>query len=167
MSGFSDFMDKVGAFASKAAEKTKDVASAAATKTKQVSRIAKLNMDISGQKDTIKKAYTELGKLYYEAHHDAPEEGLAQVSQQIDMAMATIASMEEEIVQIQAAMAIEAAQKDVSFESVVDQTEAEADVEVEIHVEEPAGEEDHEEPSQEEGQEEFHEEPHDDGPSWN
>ena len=94
MSEFNDFMAKVGQIASKAAEKTKDIAAVAATKTKQVSRIAKLNMDISGQKDAAKKAYTELGKLYYESHHDAPEAGLAQVCQQIDIAMASIASMD-------------------------------------------------------------------------
>lgn len=166
MSGFSDFMDKVGAFASKAAETAKDVAGVAATKTKQVSRIAKLNMDISGQKDAAKKAYTELGKLYYESHHDAPEAGLAQVCQQIDIAMASIASMEEEIARIKESMTADEQAQDADFASVVDQTEA--DVEVEIHEEET-----HEEPH-EEYHEEYQEPPHeeyhenqDDGPHWN
>ena len=158
MSGFKDFMNKVGAFASKAAVKTKEIAGVAATKTKQVSHIAKLNMEISGQKDVAKKAYTELGKLYYEAHHDAPEAGMEQICQQIDMALASVASMEEEIARTRAEMT--EAPEDADFETVVDQTQADADVEVEIH-EEPH-EEDHEQ---------YQEEPHwdnqDEGPHWN
>lgn len=141
MSGFNDFMNKAGAFASKAAEKAKDAAVAAASKTKQLSRIAKLNMDISGQKDTVRKAYAELGKLYYEAHHDDPELAMAQVCQQIDMANAAIAALEEEIASLKAAEDEEAV--DADFAAVVDETEA--DVEVEIReepiVEEPVPEE--------------------------
>lgn len=152
MSGFNDFLSKAGDFASKAAgkakdlagvaaEKTKDFASTAAERTRQVSRIAKLNMDISTQKDTIKKAYAELGKLYYEAHHDAPEGLLAQVCQEIDLANAAIGAMEDEIAQLKQAMAEEdAPAEDADFEAVVDETAAEADVEVEIQVEEPAPE---------------------------
>ncbi len=149
MSGFNDFMNKAGAFASKAAEKAKDAAVAAAAKTKQLSRIAKLNMDISGQKDTVRKAYAELGKLYYEAHHDDPEQAMAQVCQQIDMANAAIAALEEEIASLKAAEDEEAV--DADFAAVVDETEA--DVEVEIQ-EEPAEEPVAEEPAVEEPAEE-------------
>ena len=133
MSGFNDFMNKAGAFASKAAEKAKDLAGVAAAKTKQLSRVAKLNMDISGQKDVIKKAYMDLGKLYYESYHDAPGEGFAQACQEIDIAKAAIASMEEEIAAVKAAA--EAAGVPVDgeiFEDVVDATEAAAGIEVEI-----------------------------------
>lgn len=142
MSGFNDFMDKAGAFASKAAGKAKDLASVAAAKTKQVSRVAKLNMDVSSQKDVIKKAYTELGQLYYEAHHDAPEPALAAACGQIDEAQAAIAALEEEIARIKQTMDEQA--EDADFESVVDKTEAEADVivqivEEELHVPTSAG----------------------------
>ena len=141
MSGFNDFMNKAGAFASKAAEKAKDAAVAAAAKTKQLSRIAKLNMDISGQKDTVRKAYAELGKLYYEAHHDDPEQAMAQVCQQIDMANAAIAALEEEIASLKAAEDEEAV--DADFASVVDETEADVEVEIQEEpiAEEPAAEE--------------------------
>ena len=136
MAGFNDFMDKAGAFASKAAEKAKDLAGAAAVKTKQVSRIAKLNMDISAQKDTIKKAYAEIGRLYYEAHHDAPDPTVVQACGDVDTAKEAIAKMEAEIAQLKAEMGPEA--NDADFESVVDETAAQADVEVEVTVEEPA-----------------------------
>ena len=136
MAGFNDFMTKAGALASKAAGKAKDLAGTAAAKTKQLSRIAKLNMDISAQKDDMKKAYAELGKLYYEAHHDAPDETCAPLCAQIDAAAAAIASLEEEIAQIRETM--DAEPMDADLEEVVDATETEAGVEVEIEVEEPA-----------------------------
>ncbi len=137
MAGFNDFMDKAGAFASMAAEKAKDLASVAAAKTKQVSRIAKLNMDISGEKDTIRKAYTELGRLYYEAHGAAPDAAFAQSCQEIDVAKEKIAAMEEEIAQLKQEIGEDAAAQDADFEAVVDQTEDAAGVDVEITVEEP------------------------------
>ena len=135
MSGFNEFMGKVGFLANKAAEKTKDLAAVAAEKTKQVSRVTKLNMDISGQRETIRKAYAELGRLYYEAHKADPEPDLAQVCLQIDQANDAIASMEAEIARIKAESG---ESQDADFESVVDATAAEADVEVEVTVEEPA-----------------------------
>ena len=135
MAGFNDFMDMAGAFASKAAEKAKDLASVAAVKTKQVSRIAKLNMDISAQKDTIKKAYAEIGRLYYENHRDDPDPAVVQACQEVDTAKEAIARMEAEIAQLKMEIGPEA--EDADFESVVDETAAQADVEVEITVEQP------------------------------
>ena len=134
MSDFN-FKDKAGAVASKA----KSLASAAAAKTKKLSRIAKLNMDISGRRETVKKAYYELGKLYYEAHQDNPEGLLVQVCQEIDLAKEDIASMEGEIAQLKESMKSHAA----DLASVVEATEAEADLEVEVIVEDdiPEGEE--------------------------
>ena len=130
MSGINEFMDKASVLAAKAAGKAKDLASVAAAKTKQVSRVAKLNMDISAQRETIRKAYAELGRLYYEAHGGDPEEALTQVCQEITLAKGTIASIEEEIARIKEDMPEEA-----DFASVVDATAAEADVTVEVTVE--------------------------------
>ncbi len=135
MSGFNDFMGKVSLLANRAAEKTKDLAAVAAEKTKQVSRVAKLNMDISAQRETIRKVQAELGRLYYEAHRDDPEPGLAQACREIDAANEAIASMEAEIAQIKAESDTP---QDADFASVVDATAAEADVEVEVTVETPA-----------------------------
>ncbi len=139
MSGFNDFMDRAGALAFKAAEKAKDLASVAAAKTKQVSRVAKLNMDISAQKDAIKKAYGELGQQYYQIHKDDPEAALAEVCRQIDEANAAIASLEEEIARCKADMEEADEAQDGDFSSVVDQTEAEADVIVQVVEEEMSG----------------------------
>ena len=137
MAGFNDFLTKAGALASKAADKAKDLAGVAAVKTKQVSRIAKLNMDISAKKDDMKKAYAELGKIYYEAHHDAPDETCAPLCAQIDEAAAAVAAMEAEIAQLKQEIGEDDTAQDADFEAVVDQTEDAAGVDVEITVEEP------------------------------
>lgn len=129
----SDFREKVGIFASRAADKAKTLADAAAKKTKQVSRIAKLNVDISGQRDAIKRLYTEIGKLYYETHKDDPESYFVQLCRQVDEAMAAIAAMEDEITKLKA----EQNGTDADFESVVEADEEAAGIEVEIEVTEP------------------------------
>jgi outer membrane biosynthesis protein TonB len=137
MSETNDFKGKAGLFAATAAKKARGLAVYAATKTKQLSRIAKLNVDIASQKDTIKTAYTEIGKLYYEAHKDAPEGFFLQLCQEIDTANQAIAQMEEEIAQLKAESAApqeaEPAE-DADFATIVD--EAEADIQVEIVPEE-------------------------------
>ena len=135
MSDLNSFKEKAGDLLSKAAGTAKDLAGAAAAKTKQLSRITKLNMDIVAQKDAIRKACAELGQLYYENHHDAPEGLLLQACQEIDVAKEAIANMEAEIAALRAGP--EEAQ-DAGFEAVVDATAAQADVQVEIVTEEDA-----------------------------
>lgn len=138
MSETNDFKGKASLFAATAAKKARGLAVYAATKTKQLSRIAKLNVDIASQKDTIKTAYTEIGKLYYEAHKDAPEGFFLQLCQEIDTANQAIAQMEEEIAQLKAESAAPQEEaptaEDADFAAVVD--EAEADIQVEIVPEE-------------------------------
>ena len=55
------------------AGKTRGFAEKAADKAKDVARIAKLNMELGAEKDTIEKAYLEIGKLYYEMHKASPD----------------------------------------------------------------------------------------------
>ncbi len=82
------------------AEIAKTVASFAARKTKNVSRIAKLNVDIANERDTIKSAYREIGKLYYELHREAPERYFEQLCREIDVSMESIAAAEAEIARL-------------------------------------------------------------------
>jgi hypothetical protein len=135
MSEKNDFKERASIFAAATAKKAKGLAVYAATKTKQLSRVAKLNVDIASQKDTIKSAYAEIGRLYYEAHKDAPEGFYLQLCQEIDTAQEAIDAMEAEIAQLKEEAAKKAQQasqpaQDADFESVVD--EAEADIQVEI-----------------------------------
>ena len=54
-------------------DKTIDIAQAGVAKSKQLMELAKLNMANAGEEDTIKKAYLEIGKLYYAERGMAPE----------------------------------------------------------------------------------------------
>jgi len=72
----ADFNDLKGAFLNTlgtVAGKTRDFAEKATDKAKDVARIAKLNMELSAEKDTIQKAYLEIGKLYYETRKNSPD----------------------------------------------------------------------------------------------
>ena len=48
-------------------DKAKDLAQTGVSKSKQIGEIAKLNLANVGEEDAIKKAYIEIGKLYYAA----------------------------------------------------------------------------------------------------
>ncbi len=95
-----DFKKKAGTFASSAAGKARTFALFAAKKTKNVSRIAKLNVDIASERDSIKRTYLEIGKLYYETHKENPEGFFVRLCQDIDKSMVSIAAMEAEVVKL-------------------------------------------------------------------
>lgn len=124
---FSELKEKVGEFATTAAEKAKELASTTAEQTKRLARIAKLNIEISTEKDNIKKSYIELGKLYYETHKDAPEGFFTQLCEEVTAAHAVIAEKEAELETLKASVS-EADEPicDPDFETVVSETEAEA-----------------------------------------
>ena len=79
---------------------TRDLAGKAAEKTKSTARIAKLKLEIGSEKDSIKKAYLEIGKLYYEMHRDDPDGFFAQLCDEITVANANIESKEQEIAEL-------------------------------------------------------------------
>ena len=96
----ADFRSVASRLADRAAGRAKGIASLAARKTKNVSRIAKLNVDIAAERDTIKRNYLEIGKLYYETHREDPEGFFLQLCQEIDVSRETIARMENEILRL-------------------------------------------------------------------
>ena len=53
--------------------KALDLAQAGAAKAKELTDIAKLNIANSAEEDAIRKAYIDLGKLYYAERGMAPE----------------------------------------------------------------------------------------------
>lgn len=124
---FNELKEKVGEFATTAAEKAKDIASATAEQTKRLARIAKLNIEISAEKDSIKKSYIELGKLYYETHKDAPEGFFTQLCEEVSAAHAAIAEKQAELDELKAKVSEhDEPICDPDFETVVSETEAEA-----------------------------------------
>jgi hypothetical protein len=116
-------MDTIGSVAGK----TRDLAGNVADKAKDVSRIAKLNIEISTEKDTIKKAYIEIGKLYYETHKDDPDGFFVQLCDEITVATESIKSKEAEIAEIKAATQDGEPDVVVEFENVVADAEEEAE----------------------------------------
>ena len=54
-------------------EKALDLSRAGMAKGKQLTEIARLNLANTTEEDAIKKAYTEMGKLYYAERGMAPE----------------------------------------------------------------------------------------------
>jgi len=79
-------------------EKAADAAQTAVKKTKQLAEMAKVNLSIYGEEDKVKKAYAELGKLYYrdyavDEEHDEAE--YLQWCRRIDEAKQNIADLKE------------------------------------------------------------------------
>ena len=116
-----------GTIASFAAGKAKTIAVFAARKTKNVSRIAKLNVDIAAERDSIKRTYNEIGKLYYETHREAPEAFFVQLCQEIDLSLEHIAAMETEIVHLKAEDSGGSGEPDIVVEITEEPDETPAD----------------------------------------
>lgn len=83
--------------------KAKELADTGAAKAKEVSEIGKLKVNNSAEQEAIRKAYSELGKLYYAERGSAPEAAYADACQRITDALARISYNNERIADIKAA----------------------------------------------------------------
>ena len=81
-------------------EKTTDLAQAGVAQSKRLAEIAKLKLSNMGEEDTIRKAYIELGKLYYAEHGSAPEGAYASACEKITAARAVIETNNDRIAQL-------------------------------------------------------------------
>ena len=140
---FDSLMDTISNLRERGAE----YANAAMDKTKDAARLAKLTVSLTGEKDALKKAYIELGKAYYEEHHNDAEGLYAQLVEEVDAVNARIEEMQAEIDALKGSF-------HVSFENVVaqDEDDGDEDITVEITVEEepeaPAAETAEEQPEE-------------------
>ena len=80
-------------------EKTTDLAQAGVAQSKRLMEIAKLKVANLSEEDTIKKAYIELGKLYYAEHGTAPEGAYAAACERITASRAAIETNNDRIAQ--------------------------------------------------------------------
>ena len=94
-------------------------------KVKAYGRIAKLNLEINGHNDALKRLYTEIGKQYYEQAKENPEGFFASLFAQVDDLKEEVAEKEAEIAALKEGgspadpdIAVEV----VDFEEVVDNT---------------------------------------------
>ena len=73
-------------------ERATDLAQSGAAKAKQLAEIAKLKTSNLAEEDAIKKAYIEIGKLYYAEKGDAPEAAYVSACEKVSRAKANIAA---------------------------------------------------------------------------
>ena len=107
-------------------EKATDLMQAGAAQSKRLAEIAKLKTANMAEEDTIKKAYVELGKLYYAEKGATPEAAYAASCEKITAARAAIETNNERIAELKA--------KDPEDE------DGGIDVEITVERDQPAGE---------------------------
>ena len=83
--------------------KARELADTGAAKAKELSEIGKLKVQNSTEQEAIRKAYSELGKLYYAERGSAPEAAYVDLCQRITDALARISYNNECIAEIKAA----------------------------------------------------------------
>ena len=105
--------------------KAKELADAGVAKAKELSEIGKLKVQNSTEQEAIRKAYSDLGKLYYAERGSAPEAAYADLCQQITDALARISYNNERIADIKAAGRASGSEADVDGEPVDAEVEAE------------------------------------------
>lgn len=71
-------------------ERMTDLAQSGVAKSKQLAEIAKLKTNNMGEEDSIKKAYLEIGKLYYAERGMAPEGAYVALCDKINTSKANI-----------------------------------------------------------------------------
>lgn len=108
-------------------EKGKEYTGAAAEKAKAAGRLAKLTMDLNGEKESLKKAYAAIGQTYFEGNRDDAEGLLSQLCEEAEAVAERIAAMEAEIAELKAGFAPAEEEVEVSFEEVVEEAEKEAE----------------------------------------
>ena len=103
--------------------KASELTQVGVAKSKQLAEIAKLNLANSGEEDTIRKAYIEIGKLYYAERGMAPEAAYSALCEKITTAKINIEENKARIAELKEEGSI----KDSDVESVVVETEVPAE----------------------------------------
>ena len=88
------------AFLDELRDRAMDLGRAGVAKSKQLAEITRLSLNNASEEDAIKKAYVEIGKLYYAERGGAPEPGYAALCQRITTAKINIEENKARIAQI-------------------------------------------------------------------
>ena len=138
------FFDSLKANASALKDKATDLAQTGAAESKRLAEIAKLKSANMSEENAIKKAYVEIGKLYYEQMGAEPGEDFAAICEKITAAKAAIEANNDRIAELKVKEeAVEAEPEVVAeAEAVVEDAPAEEVTADDIVIEEePAAEE--------------------------
>ena len=110
-------------------DKAKDLAQTGVSKSKQLGEIAKLNLANVAEEDAIKKAYIEIGKLYYAERGMAPEPAYAALCEKITAAKVNIEENKNKVEELKAAGNVAEAEVEAVVEDLAqDPAPAEEDV---------------------------------------
>lgn len=90
------------AFLDELKDRAMDLGRAGVAKSKQLAEIGKLNLSSAGEEDAIKKAYIEIGKLYYAERGMAPETAYVALCEKITASKITIEENKARIAEIKA-----------------------------------------------------------------
>ena len=115
-------------------EKSKGVVDTAKDKTRAAGRVAKLTMELNGEKGALEEAYAELGKVYYEECAGSAMGIFAQLCDEITATNARIEAVEEELSQLKESL-VPAKAPEADFEEVVAQDECCCEEDEDITVE--------------------------------
>ena len=113
-----------------------DLAQAGVAQSKRLAEIAKLKMANMAEEDAIKKAYIEIGKVYYAEHGATPDGAYASLCERITASKALIETNNERINELKQAPEMEVeveAELEVPAEEA---PEAPAEEALEAHAEE-------------------------------
>ena len=89
-------------------DKAADLAQAGVAQSKRLAEIARLKVANMGEEDAIKKAYIEIGKLYYAEKGAAPDAAYVAACEKITAAKAAIETNNDRIAELKRAGAEEA-----------------------------------------------------------
>lgn len=89
--------------------KAQDLVQAGVSKSKQLGELAKLNLSVAQEEDTIRKVYSEVGKLYYAEKGMAPDPEFAALCEKITASKVNIEELKARIEALKAAGAAEEA----------------------------------------------------------
>lgn len=90
------------AFFDELRDRAVDLGRAGVAKSKQLAEIGKLNLNNAGEEDAIRRAYTEIGKLYYAERGMAPEAAYVALCEKITAGKINIEENKARIAELKA-----------------------------------------------------------------
>ncbi|MBP3520383.1 MAG: serine proteinase [Oscillospiraceae bacterium] len=109
-------------------DRARDLAQTGVSKSKQIGEIAKLNLANVGEEENIRKAYIEIGKLYYAERGMAPEPAYAALCEKITASKVTIEENKNRVEELKAEGGVQDSEVEFPVEPLAETPAKEAPV---------------------------------------
>ncbi|MBO5034748.1 MAG: serine proteinase [Oscillospiraceae bacterium] len=109
-------------------DRARDLAQTGVSKSKQIGEIAKLNLANVGEEENIRKAYIEIGKLYYAERGMAPEPAYAALCEKITASKVTIEENKNRVEELKAEGGVQDSEVEFPVETLAETPAKEAPV---------------------------------------